>query len=368
MGLGHAATRDVASFLRYRDAGRRGHANPLRAGGPASAASTRPGRRRPAASCATSCIMGSTRTKRTARCSTASSRRSPARDRVFINVRFADPNVYSGQDDRHDFLQNSYPPFTYAVVTDPMSGIPDGIMKRPATDPVVLPGRFVDRVLAAPRVAERRRRQRPRHRSAAERAAVLSSRARRTASASAGCSPRRRPPTHAAISSALRDERFGRALLAAMDAWVDAASSRRRAITAHRQRNARGRRRGARRFPKIPGVRFPGSPNPLEQLDYGPGFNRLGGVVTNHPPLASARYPVLVPKADSDGFDLAGIHLVQVRAPLGTTTGWNMRTATARAGELCGLSGSYFPLAATAAERAASGDSRRSLEERVPDP
>ena len=97
-------------------------------------------------------------------------------------------------------------------------------------------------------------------------------------------------------------------------------------------------------FPKIPGMRFPGSPNPLEQLDYGPEFNRLGGVITNHPPLASARYPVLVPKADGDGFDVAGIHLVQVRAPLGTTTGWNVRTATTRAGDLCGLSGSYVPL------------------------
>ena len=87
-------------------------------------------------------------------------------------------------------------------------------------------------------------------------------------------------------------------------------------------------------------------------------------MITNHPPLASARYPVLVPKADSDGFDVAGIHLVQVRAPLGTTTGWNVRTATPRAGDLCGLSGSDVPLATTAAERAASGDSRRSLEER----
>ena len=116
-------------------------------------------------------------------------------------------------------------------------------------------------------------------------------------------------------------------------------------------------------FPAIPGLRFPGSPNPLERLDYGPEFNRYGGVVTAHPPLATGRYPVLVPKADRDGFDLAGIRLVQVRAPLGTTTGWNVRTTTARATDLCGLSGSYVPFARTAAERAAN-DSRKSLEER----
>ena len=117
-------------------------------------------------------------------------------------------------------------------------------------------------------------------------------------------------------------------------------------------------------FPAIPGMRFPASPNPLERFDYGPEFNRYGGVITVHPPLASGRYPVLVPKADRDGFDVAGIHLVQVRAPIGTTTGWNVRTAAARSSDLCGLSGSYLPFAKTAAERTASSDARKSLEER----
>ena len=71
-----------------------------------------------------------------------------------------------------------------------------------------------------------------------------------------------------------------------------------------------------------------------------------------------------MPKADRDGFDVAGIHLVQVRAPIGTTTGWNVRTSAARSSDLCGLSGSYVPFAKTAAERTGSGDSRQSLEER----
>ena len=56
---------------------------------------------------------------------------------AFINVRFADPNVFSDQDVHHDYLQTSYPPFTYAVTTDPISGITDGVLKRPATDPFV---------------------------------------------------------------------------------------------------------------------------------------------------------------------------------------------------------------------------------------
>jgi hypothetical protein len=54
------------------------------------------------------------------------------------------------------------------------------------------------------------------------------------------------------------------------------------------------------------------------------------------------------------------------RAPLGTNVGWNVR-AGFRAPDLCGLSGSFVPFAETKAERLASGDSRKSLEERYKD-
>ena len=37
----------------------------------------------------------------------------------------------------HDSLSSSYPPLTFAVTADPVSGIRDGILKRPATDPLV---------------------------------------------------------------------------------------------------------------------------------------------------------------------------------------------------------------------------------------
>src|SRR5216683_2883101 len=62
----------------------------------------------------------------------------PGTHRLFANVEFADPNTYSRQDDRHDFLSTSYPPFALAMTTDPVSGKRDGILKRPATDPLVI--------------------------------------------------------------------------------------------------------------------------------------------------------------------------------------------------------------------------------------
>jgi hypothetical protein len=70
-----------------------------------------------------------------------------------------------------------------------------------------------------------------------------------------------------------------------------------------------------------------------------------------------------VPKPDEDGVSIAGIRPMQVRAPLGTNVGWNVQ-AGFRAPDLCELSGSYFPFAATEEERVASGDPRKSLEER----
>jgi hypothetical protein len=87
-------------------------------------------------------------------------------------------------------------------------------------------------------------------------------------------------------------------------------------------------------------------------------------VLTTIPPVLGPSYRMFVPLPDADGMDAAGIRTVQVRAPLGTTLGWNIRAAGHRAPNLCGLTGSYIPFAKTKAERIASGDARLSLEER----
>jgi hypothetical protein len=51
-------------------------------------------------------------------------------------------------------------------------------------------------------------------------------------------------------------------------------------------------------------------------------------------------------------------------APLGTYTGWNVTASGPLKGQVCGNLGGYIPFAKTKAERLASGDPRRSLEER----
>ena len=83
--------------------------------------------------------------------------------------------------------------------------------------------------------------------------------------------------------------------------------------------------------------------------------------------LGSSRYQLFVPKPDRDGLDIGGIRPMEVAAPTATLTGWNVRAAGHREGDLCSLSGSYIPFAKTRAERQASSDPRLSLEERYTD-
>jgi hypothetical protein len=77
--------------------------------------------------------------------------------------------------------------------------------------------------------------------------------------------------------------------------------------------------------------------------------------------------PLLVPQVDGDGNETAGIRVPDQSVPLATVTGWNFRAeAVGNPTEVYPLIGSYIPFARTRAEREASGDPRRSIEERYP--
>jgi hypothetical protein len=74
-------------------------------------------------------------------------------------------------------------------------------------------------------------------------------------------------------------------------------------------------------------------------------------------------YPSFVPKTDRDGNDIAGVRLPDVTVPLATYTGWGLRSGP-QANDGCESTGQYIPFPKTAADRQASGDPRRSIEER----
>ena len=158
-----------------------------------------------------------------------------------------------------------------------------------------------------------------------------------------------------------------RALLVALDQWVSAGTE---------PPASRVPRRGDGTlvpalpqagvgFPSIPGVTYNGRTTTGDLFDFGPLFGQ--GILTTLPPLLlGSPYPVFVPTTDADGNDVAGIRLPDVAVPLATYSGWNLRAASFAGGDLCDESGQKIDFAQTRAERVAAGDPRLSIEERYP--
>ena len=120
-------------------------------------------------------------------------------------------------------------------------------------------------------------------------------------------------------------------------------------------------------FPLIPGVSLPdGVIVPFYDYDFGPGFRNadVSGVISVQPPIIRQTLPMLVPRVDADGNELAGVRSVLLDAPLGTYTGWNPIARGFFKGDIQSLGGGFIPFARTKAQRAAAGDPRLSLEER----
>ena len=85
------------------------------------------------------------------------------------------------------------------------------------------------------------------------------------------------------------------------------------------------------------------------------------------PPKRGDEFETRVPTPDADGNDRGGVRLVELQAPLGTHTGWNLRAPeTGFAWATSRFDGSFVPFARTEAQRLAAGDPRPSLELRYP--
>jgi hypothetical protein len=82
-------------------------------------------------------------------------------------------------------------------------------------------------------------------------------------------------------------------------------------------------------------------------------------------PGPQSALPLLVPKVDADGNEVAGIRLPWQAVPLATLTGWQFRHEKIGAPRsLLAMAGAHIPFPRTRAERDASGDPRLSVEER----
>ena len=360
MGLAYAVTRDIGSFLRYDTRDAAGNPNPLTGitrmysfGGSQSGEYQRE-----------FLYLGFNEDEAHRKVQDALWVHKSGTHRLFANVEFADPNTFALEEDRHDFLGTSVAPFTFGVTTDPISKIRDGLAKRPHTDPFVFQTDTASefwQMKDSLNVVDGRGNAVPIPNNV--RLYLLSS-----LQHGGNNPPRSFPGESGTCENPTNPVYHGpslRALLVALDAWVDKGVKPPDSNYPTLQAGTLVSLDDARKaFPKIPGVNFPMMVNGVELLDFGPGFKPEGGRLTQLPPKISTRYNVYVPKPNEDGLDIAGVRPLEVRVPVGTHTGWNVRRKESRGPNLCELNGSFVPFAVTKEQRNTAGDPRKSLQER----
>jgi len=140
------------------------------------------------------------------------------------------------------------------------------------------------------------------------------------------------PPAHNAersilgqqLDNPLRIEQLRHAFAAALDAWardgVAPPDSRYPRISLHSLVPV-----SSLSMKSIHGVAVPGFNYEVYRTDLGADWSRG---ITTEPPRVDGVYATLVPQINSDGIEVAGVHLPEVAAPLATYTGWNLRDRT----------------------------------------
>jgi len=274
--------------------------------------------------------------------------------RTFTNAPFAMPGRNTHAVNDHHYPLDQFP-FTYETLSDPISQHTDGLLVRcraQGTCPLIMQwdtateawqGRY-SLVVTDPL-------------GTTDVPIPANVRLYYFASAQHAPGNRPRPGLCQQRVNPLRYEDTQRALLVALQAWVTSGAEPPPSQFPHLADTTlvEPGPQAAQGFPAVPGLRYAGQPNHLFMQDQ-------SVLPPRHVP--GTEYRVLVPRVDDDGNEVGGVRTVRLEAPLGTYTGWNLRTPGNMADELCGLYGSFVPFAVTAAERAASGDPRPSLEER----
>jgi hypothetical protein len=285
---------------------------------------------------------------------------------MWMNHRFANVVVPAGQQHEDHFNPADRFPFAYAVTTDTVTGRTDGILKRPATDPLVI------HTQTATEYWQRRGSLVHADGAGNDLPEPANLRIYLWSSSQHFADPAAKPPARGICQNfvnCVATSMLFRAMLDAMDRWAtDGIAPPPSRIPRRADGTLVTIEEWRRQFPAIPGSMTPRAASALPLLDFGPGWDE-SGVLTKEPPdvVPGKRYAVLVPAVDADGNDIAGVRAPMVAAPLGTYTGWNLRARGFGHGAQHEFTGSYIPLAESSAERIMTGDPRLSILERYPD-
>jgi hypothetical protein len=362
MGLGYAVTRDVGSFLRNQPADDFGHPNPLALSGSSTGITHiyAQGVSSTGMYVRDFLYQGFNEDEQHRKVFEAMWTQIPGAHKLYLNYAFGQPNPFSVQH-RDRYVPDTSFPTNYGVMTDPLTGLIDGILKRPATDPIVIHmdssneyWNFRSSLVTTDGLGNDIRL--PRN----VRSYFMASQQHGPAAVPARgiCQQLNNPLPRGALL---------RAVLVALDEWVT------QGIRPPKSRYPRVEDdtlvppdQASTGFPSIPGVVYHGLFNASGVRDFGPLVSGNRGLVTLNPPVAvtGGEHVVLVAKVDKDGNDIAGVRVAQLEVPIATYTGWNTRRAGFSEGDQCDLNGTYLPFVKTKPERLATGDPRKSLEER----
>ncbi|HEX7125939.1 MAG TPA: alpha/beta hydrolase domain-containing protein [Thermodesulfobacteriota bacterium] len=352
MGLGFAAMRDAISFLRYETADGQGNPNPLLFAG-----------RRPKVAIS----LGISQSGRYLRDMLYQGFNEDERGRIvfdgmhpdiagsrktFTNYQFSQPGRWQKQHEDHSFPGDQFP-FTYATLFDPISRRIDGLLVKCRLT------RTCPRIVHTDGEAEIWQARsslivtdtRGRHIELPDNVRVyLISGTQHGGGAGVGVAV----PSFGIcqnLNNPMALSQIRRALTVALYHWVANGTPPPSRFPTVKNGGLVPAR--TLRFPDIPGVTYSGSYNTLQLNDH-----------RFVPPVQGRHYPVFVGRVDKDGNMIDGVRHPNLAVPIGTFTGWNLRREGFAPGEQCVGTGSYLPFAATRDERRASGDPRKSLEER----
>jgi hypothetical protein len=359
-GLGFAAIRDVASFLRNERADSAGTANPLAGAiqyvytGCVS---------QPCRAMHDFVWLGFNQDENGKRAIDGVQNWVGGSTGIFVNYRFG-----QGGRTQRQHIARWYPefqvPFTNQVIKDPVTGKTDGRLARctatntcPKIFEVNSANEFWSKDMAAGLVDAKTGKDLT-NEPANVRGYFIASLPHGAARGKGICQQNRNPLGPGAVL---------RALLVDMDQWV---TNGKEPPATRVPRVSQGTLvpplpQAGQGFPKLTGVTYNGRMHTGDLFDYGPDFDK--GIITTWPPkLVGTPYPALVPRTDSDGNDVAGIRLPDVSVPVATYTGWALRANPSGGDDGCDAAGQMIDFAKTKADRMSSGDPRPSLEERYP--
>ena len=281
--------------------------------------------------------------------------------KLYLNYRFAQPNPFT-QQHRERYVPDTNFPRQYAVRINPFTKNPDGILKRPMTDPKIIHTDTSNEYwqFRAALTGASEGGSMDFSESAKVRRYLLSSLQHggfKTDSPNHGIADRQCEQ----LTNTTHPGPMLRALVVALDEWV----VRNTAPPEPRVPKIADATLVAPadlKFPRIPDVTYQGLHNGSGDRDFGPRVRNNSGVIDLLVPVTRATHKVLVPQVDAIGNDIAGIRHPLVEAPVATLLGWNTRTEDFGGPDLCDLLGSTIPLPKTNADAQAAGDPRPSLE------